>query len=149
MIGFLLGAFNVLERKGHAVAQGLGAVTDVPQLVSEHCIRVINKTCEVIEEIENHKSELAALKDAVDKRILNYTAAEPQVRGFVRAYHDLRRRLDEIEDFFSGHVTRFNEDDKRLTLTSSLLWRETGLPGEPPIVVASSNSYFLPLLRLK
>jgi hypothetical protein len=149
MIAFLLGALNVLERKGYSVAESLTALTNVPTLVSDHCSRVINKTREVIQEIEGHKSELAALKNAVDKRVLGYTAAEPQVRGFVRAYHDLRRRLDEIEDFFSGHVTRFNENDKRLTLTSSLLWREIGLPGDPPIVVASSNSYFFTVAPLE
>lgn len=149
MIGFLLGALNVLEGKGITVAERLAAVTDVPPLVSEHCAHVISKTREIIQEIEGHKVNLAALKDAVDRQVVTYAAAEPQVRGFVRAYHDLRRRLDEIEDFFSGHVTRFNRDDERLTLTSAALWRETSLPGQPPVVVASSNSYFYTVAPLE
>lgn len=149
MIGFLLGALHVLEGKGGAVAERLEGITDVPTLVSEHCARVIEKTREVIREVEGHKTNLAALRDAVDRQVLTYGEAEPQVRGFVRAYHDLRRRLDEIEDFFSGHVTRFNSDDKRLTLASAVLWRETGLPGQPPVVVASSSSYFYTVAPLE
>lgn len=155
MIGFLLGALNVLQGKGSAVVERLTphrlkADYNVPTIVLEHCAQVVERTREIIREIEGHTSNLAVLKDAVDRKVLtNAAAVELQVRGFVRAYHDLRRRLDEIEDFFSGHVTRFNSDDERLTLISAALWRETGLPASPPVVVASSSSYFFTVAPLE
>jgi hypothetical protein len=154
MIGFLLGALNVLEGKGARVAERISpehlkSACDVPPIVLEHCVRVVEKTRGIMREIQGHRSNLAVLKNALDHRLLDAPTVERQVRGFVRAYHDLRRRLDEIEDFFAGHLTRFNSDDARLTLISAALWHESGLPASPPVVVASSSNYFLSVAPLE
>lgn len=148
MIDFLAGALAVLAARGSEIVEKLEKVTGVPSSVTEHCKLVVGKTKEHLREIEEHQVNLQTLRDAVTAGRLSLAKAEPFVKGYLKGYHDLRRKIDAIEEFFAGHVTRFSPADEFLTLTASAIWQESNLPGTPPVAIASTSGYFCTLASL-
>lgn len=148
MIDFLAGALAVLAARGNEIVDKLEQVTGVPPSVTEHCKRVVGRTKGHLREIEDHQVNLQNLRTAVAQGSLSLSKAEPFVKGYIKGYHDLRRKIDAIEEFFAGHVTRFSPSDEFLTLTASAIWQESNLPGDPPVAIASTSGYFCTLASL-
>lgn len=148
MIDFLAGALAVLAARGSEIVEKLEKVAGVPAPVTGHCLRVVAKTKGHLREIEDHQVNLQNLRDAVARGRLSLAKAAPSVRGHLKGYHDLRRNIDAIEEFFAGHVTRFSPSDEFLTLAAEAVWREGSLPGDPPVAVASTSGYFCTLASL-
>ena len=148
MIDFLAGALAVLAARGNEIVEKLEKVTGVPSPVIEQCKRVISKTKGHVLEIEDHQKNLRDLRDSVNRGSLSLSMAEAFVKGYIKGYHDLRRKIDVIEEFFAGHVTRFGSADELLTLTASAIWQESNLPGDAPVAIASTSGYFCTLASL-
>lgn len=148
MIDFLAGALAVLAARGNEIVEKLEKVTGVPPSVTEHCKSVVRKTKGHLREIEDHQLNFQTLRDAVAGGRLSLAKAEPVVKGYLKGYHDLRREIDAIEEFFAGHVTRFSQPDEFLTLAASAIWQECNLPGIPPVAIASTSGYFCTLASL-
>jgi hypothetical protein len=142
MIDFLAGALAVLAARGSEIVEKLEKVTKVPPSVTEHCQRVVGRTKGHLREIKDQQVNLQRLRGAVAGGRLSLSKAEPFIKGYLKGYHDLRRKIDAIEEFFAGHVTRFSPPDEFLTLTASAIWREGNLPGGPPVAIASTSGYF-------
>jgi hypothetical protein len=148
MIDFLVGASAVLAARGNEIVNKLEEVTDVPSTVTDHCRRVIQKTKRHLQEIETHQSNLQQLQDSILRGGLPFSKAAPVVKGYIKSYHDLRRKIDAIEEFFAGHITRFSKSDEFLTRTAATIWREASLPGDSPVAIASTSDYFCTLASL-
>lgn len=148
MIDFLAGALAVLAARGNEIVEKLENVTGVPSSVTEHCKRVVSKTRGHLQEIKDQLDNLRDLRDSVNQGKLSLSKAEPFVKGYIKGYHDLRRKIDVIEEFFAGHVTRFSSSDELFTLTASAIWQESNLPGDAPVAIASTSDYFCTLASL-
>jgi hypothetical protein len=142
MIEFLLGALDVLFHRGEAIIAKLEKKKSVLALVSIHCDSIVDKTRHILQDISDKQAQLISIKEAVDKGVIRRNAVEPLLRNLLNAYHDFRREFDSTEEFFAGHISRFNRDDKKLTRIAAAMWTETGLPGVAPIAVTSSSGYF-------
>jgi hypothetical protein len=148
MIDFLAGALAVLAARGNEIVEKLEQVTGIPVPVVEQCKHIVAKTRRHLNEIEDHQVNLRDLKDSIAQGRLSLSIAEPLIKSYTKGYHDLRRQIDLIEEFFAGHVTRFSTSDEFLTLTASAAWQEGNLPGISPIAVASTSGYFCTLAPL-
>lgn len=148
MIDFLAGALAVLAARGNEIVEKLENVTGVPAPVIEHCRRTVAKTKDHLLKINDYQVNLQSLKDSIARGKLSLSDARPFVKGYIKGYHDLRRQIDAIEEFFAGHVTRFSPSDEFLTNLASVAWREGKLPGDAPVAIASTSDYFCTLASL-
>jgi hypothetical protein len=147
MIEFLTAALAVLSARAKEIVDKLERVSDVPAPVIRQCQRVVKQTKQHRKLIDRHAKEVQGIKDAVQNG-MSASTIEPLVKAYLKAYHDLRRQIDVVEEFFAGHVTRFSPADEFLTLTADAIWGETKLPGDSPVAVASTSGYFCTLASL-
>ncbi|MDX6577825.1 MAG: hypothetical protein QOE96_3778 [Blastocatellia bacterium] len=147
MIEFLSGALAVLSARANEIIEELERVSEVPSPVIRQCQKVVSQTRQHLRLIDRHGKEVEGISHAVQNG-LSVPSVEPLVKGYLKAYHDLRRQIDAVEEFFAGHITRFSSSDEFLTRTASAIWREANLPGDSPVAVASTSGYFCTLASL-
>lgn len=147
MIEFLAGALAILSARAKEIIEKLERVSNVPTPVLRHCQRVVNQTKQHRKLIDCHAKDVQGIKQAVEQGI-SASKIEPLVKAYLKAYHDLRRQIDAVEEFFAGHLSRFSPADEFLTLTAEAIWQEAKLPGDSPVAVASTSGYFCTLASL-
>src|SRR5260370_30025512 len=106
MIEFLAAALAVLSDRAKEIVDKLERVSDVPTPVIRQCLRVVKQTKQHRKLIDRHAKEVQGIKHAVQNG-MSASTIEPLVKAYLKAYHDLRRQIDVVEEFFAGHVTRF------------------------------------------
>ena len=148
MIDFLIGSLSVLVKRGHGIISHLEEKQDLPQPVKAHCARIADKTRGVIHSLNRRLSLLNSLKRGVENGNVSPAQAEPIFTALFQAYRDSKRDLDTFEEFFAGHINRFNEADVFLTSVAERIWQETGLPGISPVAVTNTSGYFCTMAPL-
>ncbi len=142
MIDFLLGALSVLKARAGEIIGQLKSSSVTLETVIENSARVIQQTKVVVTGIEKQQISLQELTAKFANGDTSFEEALPVLRSMLREYRDFRRQVDLNEEFFAGHIVRFNEPDEYLTLFAARLWRETELPGTAPVLVGSTSDYF-------
>lgn len=148
MIDFLSGAFTILTARAQKIINDLESTSTLPAAVIPQCALVASRTRKLLPNLRRRTKVLQQIKAKIAAGHLRIDQAEPILRGSLLAYRDLTRELNATEEFFVGHIKRLIPPDLFLTTLSATLWKETNLPGLPPVTVSSTSGYFCTLASL-
>ncbi len=148
MIEFLVGAFSVLAVRAGKIVKTLKKKRDIPSSAIEHCRRVSKRTTEILASINNKQDVLLQIQDRLKAKKITLSQIDGLLKDVLKAYRDLRRDIDIIEEDFVGHIVRYNKADRFFTQLASALWKETNLPDIPPVAVTNTSGYFCTLADL-
>jgi len=148
MIDFLLGAFTILTARAQKIIKELEASSTLPAPVIPQCALIAARTRKLLPNLRRRTKVIKQVKSKIAAGQLRFDQAEPILRGSLLAYRDLTRELNATEEYFVGHIKRLIRADLFLTTLSAALWKETNLPGLPPVTVSSTSGYFCTLASL-
>lgn len=150
MIDLLSRAISILRVRAENCAGVLRARTrergsKKNSTLAARCRVVEEQVNSILAEIDRKVITLEKTRRSVDEHRITAEQAEVVLRGVLRSYRGMRRDIDAIEENFVGHISRFSNEDERLTALAGRLWSETGLPGHPPVAVTNTIGYFCTL----
>src|SRR5258706_14624128 len=142
MIDFLSGAFTILTARAQKIINELESASTLPAAVVPQCAVVASRTRNLLPSLKRRRRAIDQINAKIVAGQLRIDQAEPILRGSLLAYRDITRELDATEEYFVGHIKRLIAPDLFLTTLSATLWKETNLPGLPPVTVSSTSGYF-------